>query len=129
MKTIEEVREFFAADRFAAQAGAMIEEIGEGYARCSLVLTPMHRNAVGGVMGGVPFTLADFAFAVASNWQKTGSVSLSSNITFLGSAKGERLIAEAHCIKSGRSTNYYRVDVTDELGTPVAAVTITGFQK
>ncbi len=129
MKNIEEVREFFAADRFAAQAGAMIEEIGEGYARCSLSITPMHRNAVGGVMGGVPFTLADFAFAVASNWQQTGSVSLSSNIAFLGTAKGEQLIAEAHCVKSGRSTNYYRVDVTDELGNPVAAVTITGFQK
>lgn len=86
-----------------------------------------HQNAVGSVMGGVPFTLADFAFAVATNWEKPGIVSLSSNITFLSKAKGDVLIAEAHCIKDGRSTNYYKVDVTDNLGTLVAVVTITGF--
>ena len=36
-------------------------------------------------------------------------VSLSSNITYLGAAKGERLIAEAVCVKGGRSTGYYRI--------------------
>jgi len=36
---------------------------------CSLTLEAKHKNALGAVMGGVYFTLADFAFAVASNWQ------------------------------------------------------------
>ncbi len=129
MKSIEEVREFFKQDRFATENGAVIEEIGEGTAVCSLTLTEHHRNAVGGVMGGVPFMLADFAFAVASNWQQVGSVSLSTNITFVGTAKGERLIARAECVKNGRSTNYYQVHVTDEKNNPVAAVTVTGFIK
>ncbi len=126
---LEEVRKRFGNDRFATENGAVIDEIGSLYAICSLKLTEKHKNAMGAVMGGVPFTLADFAFAVASNWQEPGVVSLSSNITYLGMAKGERLIAEACCIKNGRSTNYYRVSVRDELGNPVAAVTTTGYRK
>lgn len=67
MKTIEEIREFFSHDLYAYDTGAYIEEVGDRYAKISLTLTERHRNAVGGVMGGVYFTIADFAFAVASN--------------------------------------------------------------
>lgn len=72
----------FADDRFATENGAVIEEIGDGYAKCSVKLERKHKNAMGGVMGGVYFTLADFAFAVASNHEKMGVVSISSNIVF-----------------------------------------------
>ena len=78
-------------------------------------------------MGGTYFMLADFAFAVAANWEKMGCVSLRSDISFLGSAKGKKLIAKATCVKAGRSTSCYRVDVTDELGNLAAAVTTTGY--
>lgn len=129
VKTIGEVREMFRDDRFATGNGAVIDEIGDHYAKCSLVLEDRHRNAMGAVMGGVSFTLADFAFAVASNWQRVGTVSMSSNIAYLGAPKGGRLIAEAICVKDGRTTCYYRVDVRDESGTLVAAVTTTGYHK
>lgn len=128
-KTLAEVRERFGKDRFATENGAVIEEIGDLYARCCLLLTQSHRNALGAVMGGASFTLADFAFAVAANWQNPGVVSLSSNITFLGTAKGQSLIARARCVKDGRRTSYYRIDVEDELGNPIAAVTTTGYRK
>ena len=128
-KTLEEVKKIFENDRFAMENGMVIDEIGDGYAKCSLLLEDRHRNTMGTVMGGASFTLADFAFAVAANWQEVGMVSLSSNITYLGVAKGERLIAEAVCVKEGRSTGYYRIDVRDELDNPVAAVTMTGFRK
>ena len=127
--SLEEVRKIFESDRFTTENGMVIEEIGEGYAKCSLLLADRHRNAMGEVMGGASFTLADFAFAVAANWKKIGMVSLSSNITYLGVAKGERLVAEAVCVKAGRTTGYYCIDVKDELGNPVAAVTTTGFRK
>ena len=78
-------------------------------------------------MGGVYFMLADFAFAVAANWEKMGCVSLHSDISFLGAAKGEKLIAKAVCIKDGKSTACYRVDVADELGNLAATVTTTGY--
>ena len=83
MKSLEEIREFFSRDRYATESGAVIEEAGEKYAKCSIELGPMHRNAVGGVMGAVYYTLADFTFAVATNAQVPGTVSLDGSITFL----------------------------------------------
>ncbi len=129
MKTLDEVKEIFAQDRFATENGAVIEAFEKGYARCSLQITERHRNAVGALMGGVPFMLADFAFAVAVNHEEMRTVSLASSITYLGVPKGERLIAEARCVKDGRSTCYYRVMLSDELERPVAEVVINGFHK
>ena len=126
-KTLEEVRRIFEADRFATENGAVIDQIGDRSAVCSLLITPAHRNAMGAVMGGVYFMLADFAFAVAANWERMGCVSLRSDISFLGAARGSRLIARAVCVKDGRSTALYRVDVTDELGNLAATVTTTGY--
>lgn len=128
MKTIEEVRKIFEGDRFATENGAVIDEIGVNSATCSLEITPSHKNAMGAVMGGTYFMLADFAFAVAANWEKLGCVSLRSDISFLSPANGKRLIAKATCVKDGRATVCYRVDVTDELGTLSATVTVTGYR-
>ena len=129
MELIDQVRERFRHDRFATENGAVIDEISDGYAKCSLDLQQLHMNATGTVMGGAIFTLADFAFAVASNWQGTIHVSRTSQVTYLGVAKGRRLIAEAHKVKEGFYTCYYLVEVNDELGTQVAQVTVDGFIK
>ena len=125
-KTLYEVRKFFENDKFATENGAVIDEIGDYTATCSLKVTDSHRNAMGAVMGGVYFMLADFTFAVAANWKKIGCVSLHSDISFLGPAKGDILIAKAICIKNGKTTACYRVDVTDNLGNLIATVTSTG---
>ena len=127
MKTIEEVRKIFEGDRFATENGAMIEEIGDHSATCSLMIADSHRNAMGAVMGGTYFMLADFAFAVAANWESMGCISLHSDISFLGAAKGKKLIAKATCVKNGKSTSCYRIDVTDDLGNLTATVTTTGY--
>lgn len=127
MKSLEEVKKIFEGDRFATENGAVIEKIGNHSATCSLVITNSHRNAMGAVMGGTYFMLADFAFAVAANWEKMGCVSLHSDISFLGSAKGNKLTAKAVCVKYGKSTSCYRVDVTDDSGNLAAMVTVTGY--
>ena len=127
MEILEKVRELFKNDRFATEAGAVIDEIGDHYAKCSLVINEHHKNAVGGVMGGVYFTLADFAFAVASNWQQPGVVGINNSIAYLSAVKGKKLIARASMIKDGRSTCLYNVDITDDLGTKVANVQCMGF--
>lgn len=126
-KTLNEVRKFFENDKFATENGAVIDEIGDHTATCSLKITDSHRNAMGAVMGGTYFMLADFAFAVAANWEKMGCVSLHSDISFLGSAKGNKLTAKAVCVKDGKSTSCYRVDVTDDSGNLAAMVTVTGY--
>jgi len=124
---LEEARRFFAGDKFAMEAtGCVIDEVGEKYAQCSLTLEPKHRNAVGQVMGGVSFTLADFAFAVAANFHQQLTVSATSSISHLGPVKGSRLIAKTRLIKDGKRNCFYEVDVTDDLDTPIALVMITG---
>lgn len=128
MKPSEQTVQIFMQDRFATENGAVIDEVDDHYAKCSLKIEDRHRNAMGAVMGGVYFTLADFALAVASNWQEMGSVSLNSEIAYLTAAKGEKLTAEAVCIKNGRTTGYYKIDVRDEFGNLAVAVTATTFR-
>ena len=45
-KTLEEVRKIFKGDRFATENGAVIEEIGDNSATCSLIIKDSHRNAI-----------------------------------------------------------------------------------
>lgn len=126
---LAEVREVFRGDRFATENGMIIDEIGDHYAKCSVQLTEIHRNAMGGVMGGVHFTLADFAFAVAANWQHMGTVALSTDVAFIGAVKGESLTAEAVLVKDGRSVCCYHITVKDNLGNIAADVKTVGFHK
>ena len=127
---LEEVRDFFSHDLFATQAcGCHIVEASHGHAVTQLDIQPVHRNAMGGVMGGAIFTLADYALAVACNIGENPTVSVSNSIEFLSAAKGERLIATCDVDKSGRSLGFYTIDVTDELGTKVARMTATCFRR
>ncbi|MBR4622613.1 MAG: PaaI family thioesterase [Ruminococcus sp.] len=125
-KELEKAREFFRNDRFATENGAVIEAVGENYAKVSLKITDRHRNAVGGVMGGVYFTIADFAFAIASNLNDPNWVSLTSDISFLGVPKTETVYAETELIKSGRTVCCYIVKVTDGESRPLAEVKVVG---
>lgn len=130
MTKLEQIRQSFRNDLFATEAvGIEIVDAQPQYARCEMPITPVHKNARGTPMGGAIFTLADFASAVAANGYAEGTdvISLHADITYLGAAKGERLIAISRCIKHGRSTTLYDVEVTDELGTMVAHVTMNGF--
>ena len=123
---LEEVQRVFRNDRFATDAcGCRVVEASRGHAVCEFDITPGHRNEKGGVMGGAIFTVADLAFAVASNVGEPVTVSVSSSIEFMSAAKGERLIATADVDKNGRTLGFYNCLVTDELGTPVARVTQT----
>ncbi len=129
MNDLEKAREFFSRDLFAVKAaGIIIEEVGEHYAKCSMEITCNHQNTYGGVMGGAVFTLADYTFAVASNFNQPKTVSVTSQINFIGMAKGKKLNSESKLIKDGRSTCLYEINVTDDLGTKVAFVTISGMK-
>lgn len=126
MTKLEEARAFFAGDRFATENGAVIAEIGEHYAICSMELTPHHLNAAGRVMGGAVFLLADFAFAVASNFGHPADVTTTSQITFLRPSQGNTLYAKSQELRRGRTAVYYETSVTDDTGALIARVTASG---
>ena len=129
MPTLDQIRACFSGDRFATEAAGVTIDVAEpGHAVCSMPIRPVHLNANFVPMGGAIFTLADFAFAVAANGHSTQvTVTQQVSVTFLSASRGKTLIAEARCLKAGRATCLYTVDVTDELGAQVAHLTVNGF--
>ena len=128
MGNLEEARKIFSKDLYATElSGIEIDEIGENYAKCSMKITEKHKNAYGGVMGGSIYTLADFAFAVASNYEKEqATVSLSSQASFMSATKGSILFAEARLLKDGKRNNFFEVTVSDDRNKLIAVVSFTG---
>ena len=126
--SLDEARAYFEGDRFALENGVTIDALGEGRAVCSLALSPRHRNAEGGVMGGAIFTLIDLAFAAAANNVHRPTVAQQVSVIFLSGSRGARLTATAACRKDGRTSCVYNVDVTDDLGRDIAQAVITGFK-
>lgn len=122
--------ERFSNDLYATKTtGIVIEDVYPDYAKCSLEVKDKHLNAVGFVMGGAIFTLADFAFAVASNCGDELTVTLSSQISYINGTKGPILFAEAKCIKSSKNICFYETEVSDDNGNLVASITTTGYRK
>lgn len=127
---IEEVRELFGNDRFATEAcGCRVLEASRGHAVCEFDIAPIHLNAMGNVMGGAIFTLADFALAIACNIGEEPTVAVTNTIEYMNTVKGKKLIATCEIDKSGRNLGFYTANVTDELGTPVAKMTAVGFRR
>ncbi|MDR1067835.1 MAG: PaaI family thioesterase [Clostridiales Family XIII bacterium] len=126
---IEKIRGFFTGDRYLMLTGIRIDAVGEDAAALSFDIADMHYNAGGVVQGGAIYTLADSAFAVASNaahiarGEKKITVSQSASISYLRPARGARLIANASKISGGNRISVYSIEVTDELGTKVAHMT------
>ncbi len=135
MELTEKAREIFANDRYATElTGVKIDHVGDRCATCSLMLDARHRNAKGAVMGGVLFTLADLAFAVAANSTVLSQtpageevrlcwVSASSDIHFVSVAKGNKLTATSRCMREGRTRALYQCEIHDSEGRLVAVAT------
>ena len=138
MTPLERARKIFSDDLFATQlTGISLDSIDYGSATCSLVLDSSHRNAVGAVMGGVVFTLADLSFAAAANSEAIIDtpdgekvtlpwVSTSSHIVFLAASKGSRLYATASRIRQGHTQSVFEISVNDDMGHQIASVTSIG---
>ncbi|MDR3149692.1 MAG: PaaI family thioesterase [Oscillospiraceae bacterium] len=129
MKTIGQLYDFFKEDKFAMGIGAVIEEVDENSALISVKLTPEHMNGLGVPQGGLVYTIADFAFAVASNAHENSPdyVTLQSSMNFIRSSRGEKLFARATAVHKGRTVAVYNATVYDDLGKTVASASFTGF--
>ena len=132
---LEKIRAFFANDRFAMNAGIVIDAVAEDEVVCSMPITPEHLNAGGSVQGGAIFTLADLAFAVHSNLrllcgEAVGiTVGQSNSISYLAASRGKRLIARSTRLSGGRSVSVFRVEVHDDSGNFIADMRGNGFTK
>jgi len=79
-----------------------------------------HLNGYQIVQGGAIFTLADFAFAAASNSHGTIAVAINVSITFIKAAQPGVLVAEAREIARNPKLGTYAVEVRDGQGDLLA---------
>ncbi|MCQ2601075.1 MAG: PaaI family thioesterase [Treponema sp.] len=129
MKNLEEAKKYFSKDHFAVDVtGISIDAVDDNYAKCSLKLSSKHYNAADQVMGGAIFTLADYTFAVATNSPDCHVVTSTSQITYLGTVKGDSLISESQVIKTGRTLYTMQINVTDNEGNKIAVVMVNGIK-
>jgi acyl-CoA thioesterase len=126
---MSELRSFFGGDRFAARNGIELLEVEEGRAVARLIVSGEHLNAAGVVQGGAVFTLADFAFAAASNSRGNVALAIEAHVTFLRAVRAGVLRAEAREESGSRRLSTCTVRVTDEKGELVALFTGTAFRK
>ena len=126
--SIDDASAFFAGDRFATESGMTLEELDESHAVTSVEIGARHRNALGGVMGGAIFTLADLAFAALTNDRERSVVAQQVSVNYLAAPKGGRLFATARYKKDGRSSCVVNVDIVDDSGREIAQFVGTGFK-
>ncbi|OAQ20729.1 hydroxyphenylacetyl-CoA thioesterase PaaI [Thermosulfurimonas dismutans] len=111
-------------DKVAVWLGVDLLEVRPGYARVAITVREDMLNAAGVCQGGVTFSLADFAFAVASNSHGKLALAVSAQIYYPASSRlGDRLIAEAREVNLTEKTGIYEVEVRKEDGTLVAFFT------
>jgi acyl-CoA thioesterase len=110
----ETARNIFSQDRYAALTGIEIVEVGKGYCKARLTIKDKHLNAANVVQGGAIFTLADLAFAVASNSHGQLALAINVNISFLSSKSTGTLYATATEVNEPKRIGAYDVSVTDE---------------
>lgn len=126
--TIEEIKEKLNRDdRFCRYNEMRIDVIRPGYAEAVMEITENKLNGLGIAQGGAIFTLADLAFAGASNAAGFRTVAFTSNISFVRPGTGKRLRAVATEVSRGRRTGVYSVQVFNDDGKVVAHGTTTGF--
>ncbi len=113
---VREIANFiYENDRLFKFLGAEILECADGYAKLRMRVEDRHLNAVGVCQGGVIFTLADLAFAVASNVGGKLVLAANCNIYYMKTAEaGDVLIAEAKRQGKGSKLSHYIIDVFKE---------------
>jgi len=101
-------------------------ELSEGYARVAMKLKPEYGNFNGMVFGGIIMSLADQAFAYATNSVISPNVASQFNIHFIaGAAVDDELTAECRVTKSGRRVCISEMTVTNQEGKLIAKATGT----
>jgi acyl-CoA thioesterase len=112
---------------FWGYLGIEVEAAGEGWVKLRVPMRDELRNAAGApVHGGVLATLVDAAVGGALGTYGVAAgggvdqATLDLNVSFVGAARGDSLLAEGRIIRRGRTIAFGETRVTDSAGTLVA---------
>jgi acyl-CoA thioesterase len=117
----DEVRERIDSDAYCETLGIDVVELESGHARTEMTVTEDLLNFHGTPHGGAIYSLADAAFAAASNSHGETAVALETNISYLEAVDvGETLTATAEETHLAGKTAEYEIEITDESDDRIA---------
>ncbi len=111
----------FNEDPYCRLLGIRLLELKRGYSKVAIKVTKDMLNFHGVAHGGLILSLADAAFAAASNSHNRVAMALNININYRKPVKaGEELVAEAFEESLGRTTALYKMVVRNKAQQIVA---------
>ncbi|MGQ9615114.1 MAG: PaaI family thioesterase [Spirochaetota bacterium] len=127
---IESIKAFIQErDSLISLFNMEILDFSAGSASVRMTVRKEHTNAASVCHGGALFSLADVAFALASNSHGTLALALDVSISFLRAVPvGETITARCTERYRGRSTGTYIIEVEDSSGKLVALLKATAFR-
>ena len=123
---LEELRAKEAGEPIASFLKMRLLELSPGYAKVAMKLTPEYENFNDMVFGGIVMSIADQAFAYATNSLVSPSIATQFNIHLIaGASVGDELTAECRVVKSGQRIGISEMTVTNQDGKLIAKATGT----
>lgn len=126
MNEIDRLKEFDKTEQITSFLGLQLLELSEGYARVAMKMKPEYLNFNGMVFGGIISSVADQAFAYATNSVITPNVASQFNIHFISAVSDkDELVAECRVVKTGKRVCISEIRVTNQDGKLIAIATGT----
>ncbi|MFD1737297.1 hydroxyphenylacetyl-CoA thioesterase PaaI [Bacillus salitolerans] len=117
----ETVLEHISSDPFAKMLGVQIHEVALGRAKVSMNIKESMLNFHGAANGGVIFSLADIAFAIASNSYGQTAVGINVSINYMKAGLGgDTITALAEEVSINPKLGLYRMTITNQEGELLA---------
>jgi len=111
-------------DGFVSNNNYKLVDIDENYCELEGIITETSLNPYGIAHGGYIFGLDDTAAGIAARAKGRNAVTVSSSISYIRMAKGNKIIAIAKCLKEGKNISNYEVEILDEDNKIIAKVLI-----
>lgn len=107
------MKQMMAKDSFSHWLGIEVLETSDGFSKIKMTVTEEMLNGHGVAHGGISFSLADSAFAFASNSHGQKAVSIETSINHIKPIfEGDEIVATAQKESTSRSLGQYLVRVT-----------------
>ncbi|MFA4909413.1 MAG: PaaI family thioesterase [Candidatus Omnitrophota bacterium] len=124
--TLKRLLEHGKNEPVAGFLGMRLLELSPGYARVSMPMKPEYINFNGMIFGGIISSVADQAFAYATNSVINPNVASQFNIHFIAAVGVEdELTAECRVMKSGKRVCISEIKVMNREGQLIATATGT----
>ncbi len=123
---LSEFRDKVGKEPIGAFLGMKLLDLSPGYAKVRMELRSEYLTFNGFIFGGIITSVADQAFACATNSMGRPSIATQFNVHFIAAAApGDELTAEGRVLRKGRRVDVCEIAVTNQDGKLIARATGT----